>query len=243
MITKDIKKELSINNYIRKASHTNNYWIDFSEGALDRYIKKSTDFNIIIFSEWDNPNYFYTIPYKILKNIFIEKYYSKSVTKQRKRWMGNIINHQLIISNYPAKIDVSKFYLKLPSQAVNILEVISEDIQSQLNENNSSFEGTKQSRLINYYERNAALRTDAIKIHGTVCKACSFDFEKIYGKHGEFYIEVHHLKPLYTLVEETLIDPEKDMTVLCANCHRMIHRKRDNPLSVEELKELLKRTL
>lgn len=33
-------------------------------------------------------------------------------------------------------------------------------------------------------------------IHGTVCQACEFDFEKTYGEIGRDYIEVHYVKPL-----------------------------------------------
>lgn len=36
------------------------------------------------------------------------------------------------------------------------------------------------------------------------------------------------------------IDPAKDLVPVCANCHRMLHRKRDKVLSIEELKEIVK---
>ncbi|MCY1053301.1 hypothetical protein OWI74_13710, partial [Mammaliicoccus sciuri] len=49
------------------------------------------------------------------------------------------------------------------------------------------------------YERNQALRNEAIKIHGTTCKVCGFDFKDKYGDLGEGFIEIHHLKPKSTL--------------------------------------------
>ena len=89
------------------------------------------------------------------------------------------------------------------------------------------------------YERNSTNRNEAIKIHGTRCMACGFDFEATYGEIGKNYIEVHHTKPLYSLEQETIVNPRTDLVCLCSNCHRMIHRKRDSILTLEELKEII----
>lgn len=101
----------------------------------------------------------------------------------------------------------------------------------------------REGRTVYYhgkkYERDLINRKRAIEIHGLICKACGFDFEKFYGDRGKNFIEVHHIKPLSTLEEEVVIDPEHDLVPLCANCHRMIHRRKDNVLSVEELKEII----
>jgi hypothetical protein len=108
-------------------------------------------------------------------------------------------------------------------------------------------EGKKKTVTTQIYERSKQLRDKAIE-HYTVdgkivCAACGFDFQKIYGEVGRGYIEVHHQKPVFQY-EETdfsrlISDALKDLIPLCANCHRMIHRKKDKPLSVEELIELL----
>jgi 5-methylcytosine-specific restriction protein A len=120
-----------------------------------------------------------------------------------------------------------------------IFNTSKKDIEALSDEETMTFsEGTKGKKLVNFLERNPKLRAEAILIHGTICKICSFDFTKKYGPHGKDFIEVHHLVPLHSLNEATLINPKTDMTVLCANCHRMIHRKKDEPLSVEELKKL-----
>lgn len=109
-----------------------------------------------------------------------------------------------------------------------------------LNEEEGGFEGGIKSRLSNYYERKPLLRAKAIMFHGKVCKACNFDFEKVYGELGVNFIEVHHLVPLSSYKEFKFVNPERDMTVLCSNCHRMIHRKpHGNLLSLDDLKQLL----
>lgn len=54
------------------------------------------------------------------------------------------------------------------------------------------------------------------------CEVCGFDFERTYGERGAKYAEVHHLMPLHVTGEtKTRLT---DLAVLCANCHRMIHR-------------------
>lgn len=105
----------------------------------------------------------------------------------------------------------------------------------------------KDGKLIEYhgtrYERNPVNRARAIEIHGTICKACGFDFEKVYGERGRGFIEVHHINPLFSIDKETDINPETDLIPVCSNCHRMIHRKKNTVLTIEELKLLLNEKL
>ena len=101
--------------------------------------------------------------------------------------------------------------------------------------------GEKEGKVTEYYvtkyERNPRNRKGAIKIHGYKCMVCGFDFEKVYGEIGKGFIEVHHVKPLYDLDEEVVVNPETDLVCVCANCHRMIHKKKSTVLTIEELRE------
>lgn len=115
--------------------------------------------------------------------------------------------------------------------------VLLKDIDLETQEGHPVEEG---GRIVYYtarYERNAKNRKLAIAHHGTTCKVCGFDFEKVYGELGKDYIEVHHLVPLSERNEKVIPDPKTEMTVLCSNCHRMIHRK--GILKPDELKKLL----
>jgi 5-methylcytosine-specific restriction protein A len=78
-------------------------------------------------------------------------------------------------------------------------------------------------------ERNPTAAKNAKKFHGMTCQACGFNFAKCYGELGEGFIEAHHLKPIATLTEGVAVkyDVAADFAVLCANCHRMIHRMAD----------------
>lgn len=102
-------------------------------------------------------------------------------------------------------------------------------------------EGKKVIMFSTRYERSSENRKAAIEYHGTKCMVCGFDFEETYGEIGRGYIEVHHVVPISDTEQETIINPCEDLVCLCANCHRMIHRKRNAILSVNELKKLLKR--
>jgi 5-methylcytosine-specific restriction enzyme A len=88
------------------------------------------------------------------------------------------------------------------------------------------------------YERSQKNRREAIKKHGTTCAACTFDFDKTYGKdYAQGYIQIHHVKPLSEYEGE--VDPETDLVPLCANCHAMAHRRRTTVTSIEELRALI----
>lgn len=91
----------------------------------------------------------------------------------------------------------------------------------------------RDRRLVD--EAKAAFKLE----HGRVyCEICNFSFEEKYGEHGQNYIEAHHVKPVADLEvgETTSIS---DLIMVCSNCHRMIHHKRDGLLDVDELKALI----
>lgn len=61
----------------------------------------------------------------------------------------------------------------------------------------------------------------------------------MYGDLGEGYTEIHHKKPLHSLEEEVEVNPETDLVPVCSNCHRMLHRRRDRIMTIEELKKII----
>jgi 5-methylcytosine-specific restriction enzyme A len=77
------------------------------------------------------------------------------------------------------------------------------------------------------YERDRTLRQrkldDTIRSgKPIVCEICGFDFAETYGDRGKGYIECHHILPLH--VSGPARRRISDLALLCANCHRMIHR-------------------
>lgn len=105
-------------------------------------------------------------------------------------------------------------------------------------------EGKLLTRVHRSRERDARIiRKKKEKIlrttRGLACECCGFDFHKAYGDLGEGFIECHHNKPVSEMMpgEKTTLD---DLSLVCSNCHRMIHRQKPW-LSIEELNLLLQR--
>lgn len=121
----------------------------------------------------------------------------------------------------------------------SLINTIKSDLEAEQIEDGHGIEGNVKYYYGKRYERVSKNRRLAIKKHGAKCYACGFSFEEVYGERGKDFIEVHHIKPLSTLEEAVEINPETDLVPLCANCHRMVHRRKDEVLSIEELKEII----
>lgn len=65
------------------------------------------------------------------------------------------------------------------------------------------------------------------------------DFKEVFnkdGSRGNGFIECHHNIPLHNSEQER-ITKTRDLSLLCSNCHRMIHRKK-KWLTVQQLKDI-----
>jgi 5-methylcytosine-specific restriction enzyme A len=84
--------------------------------------------------------------------------------------------------------------------------------------------------------RNHKLTADAKAKQKFTCEACGFNFKKFYGAIGDGFAEAHHKIPVSTGKRISRIE---DIDVLCANCHRMVHRE-NPPISLERLRDLIR---
>lgn len=103
-------------------------------------------------------------------------------------------------------------------------------------------EGRILTRMHRYRERSRKLveaaKAAALKKHGRlVCEACGFDFRLNYGPFADGIIDVHHTKPVHTLMDGDKTKVE-DLALLCANCHRVVHSSR-RWLTVEQVRDLI----
>jgi 5-methylcytosine-specific restriction protein A len=90
-------------------------------------------------------------------------------------------------------------------------------------------------------ERNAGLARGAKAVHGTTCQVCGFSFEEMYGSLGAGYIEAHHLVPIAALAKRPRgVNTVRDFAVVCANCHRMLHRNAGSEMTIADLAALVK---
>ncbi len=104
-------------------------------------------------------------------------------------------------------------------------------------------EGAKKKITINAYERNPAARSECIRIHGSKCSICGFDFGSYYGEAFNGKIHVHHTKPLHEIDSTYEVDPRNDLIPVCPNCHMVIHSKPNSVYSIEDVKQMLSRKL
>ncbi|WP_138418228.1 HNH endonuclease [Aquibacillus sediminis] len=137
--------------------------------------------------------------------------------------------------DYAYAVNLLKFLVE-----AEIVQTVKSDIEAEMQEEGKAIEGNIKYYYGKRYERDCKNRMLAIKKHGLNCYVCGFNFEEKYGKYGKDFIEVHHIKPLSTLEKAVEINPETDLVPLCANCHRMIHRRKDYILNVDELSEVVK---
>ena len=153
---------------------------------------------------------------------------------------GNILATYYPKNNLPTSDKLVNDLLHL----INIYEQLIEDQPVEPQESDSTvedvwFEDLSKYKIHRRVERNQALCKKAKEIHGYVCKACNFDFKTRYGEIGKNYIEAHHIVPIATLEKTKVqLNPLTDFTVLCSNCHRMIHRIKPTP-TLEEFKKII----
>lgn len=90
-------------------------------------------------------------------------------------------------------------------------------------------------------ERNAALveaKKKAVlkRTKKLACEVCGFDFEQVYGELGYGFAECHHAVALSTYGSGGRKTAVSEL--VCANCHRMLHRRRPW-LEMNQLRRLL----
>lgn len=96
----------------------------------------------------------------------------------------------------------------------------------------------KRSRKLTQMARKYYSREDKIW-----CAGCNFNFDDFYGERAAGYIEIHHLKPIHTYeakdMEKGIHNALENLSPLCSNCHRMVHRDSKALLGLPELRDLV----
>jgi 5-methylcytosine-specific restriction protein A len=158
---------------------------------------------------------------------------------------GNIIAKYYSAYNLPSDSQLKDDILEV----LKLYEILSYNeglptSQAEIENDEGNFIGFEDLRRFRFHkriERNTLLSKKVKKIQGYTCKSCKMNFKEIYGSLGENFIEAHHLKPIATLKKDKVhLDIRHDFTVLCSNCHSMIHRLSD-PSNLQELIEILER--
>ena len=152
-------------------------------------------------------------------------------------FQNSIVSGKTIASDEVEKIKNAGF-----KTYSNVVRELNEVYQVGFTEDDESFPEGKQllkEHLVR--ERNPKLIQRAKELYKTkygklTCQVCGFDFEEEYGEIGKDYIEGHHTKPVSEMMDGEQSKPE-DIAMVCANCHRMLHRRRPW-LTIDELSKL-----
>ncbi|WP_215671754.1 hypothetical protein [Coprococcus eutactus] len=88
------------------------------------------------------------------------------------------------------------------------------------------------SKPTEYYSVNSKPTCKPPELH-TIMKKCNGmdTLEKIISR----YI----IKAIILLDEKMIPNPEMDFVTICSNCHRMIHRKKNDIITPEQLKKII----
>jgi hypothetical protein len=126
-----------------------------------------------------------------------------------------------------SKSDIEEEQSEINEEAISRVEIevrefVDDDIIQE------SLEGRVMYVLHKRRERNRELviakKKAFLKEFGRLyCEICQFDFARTYGAIGDGFIECHHITPISTYNKEETTRIE-DLKLLCANCHRMIHK-------------------
>lgn len=131
------------------------------------------------------------------------------------------------------------------SQAIRGCISIQDSFSPNLMEDEPEIQDAEEGRILTRVHRQRErsrklveqVKALALKQSGRlICAACGFDFIDTYGPSASGIIDVHHTKPLHTLVEGHRTNI-RDLVLLCANCHRVVHANRPW-LSVEAVSAL-----
>lgn len=201
-------------------------WMDYMEVSLPRFIREHIDAGYTSIFEQTSRAYYDSV----LRGLALNRAARNADLQQ-----GQIYSHALkLYSEYLQ----SKFFpkpglpmepkVKAKAKAARKPAIPDEDPQT---------EGARKHMELERPYRNSNLRRKNIAYWGAQCQCCGMDFVSLYGEQlGRDYIEVHHLKPISSYDDEHDVDAVNDLVPLCANCHAMIHRGSEGPLTLGELR-------
>jgi hypothetical protein len=89
-------------------------------------------------------------------------------------------------------------------------------------------------------KRDQRLRRAALDESHGICETCTTDFTKVLEGKGVRVLQVHHRRQL-SMLDKPKINKVKDLAVVCANCHALIHLNPQKALTVSALKSMLAR--
>jgi hypothetical protein len=116
---------------------------------------------------------------------------------------------------------------------------LSDSLSDDVIDDSENEEGKWNYAMHRFRERDRSLvRKKKSSVTNPICECCNFDFSNTYPNLGDGFIECHHKTPINQGERITKLE---DLALVCANCHRMLHRKnnQNDYYTVEELKNIV----
>ncbi len=148
--------------------------------------------------------------------------------------ISKVENHDILLQ------DIWNEFVPFFSSEFQNSASFTESIETEIDNDDNSISVTEgRLRLITHYARERdrniikIKKEQALKNQNLKCEICSFSF---IDKFGVEFIECHHKTPISKSgVTETTLN---DLGLVCANCHRMLHKQFSGIfLTMEKLKE------
>ena len=164
------------------------------------------------------------------------------VRNRRSRCSGipTLANDRLHVSHRPGYEPVEIYLaakLIVESQAFDgDKDILSGRVNLRTRSYEGIIEGIARESVVLSRSRSATLRREALRLSGGVCEGCGVDFTVILNGRGLRALQVHH-KAQLALRETPEATSLKDLAVVCANCHAIIHTNPKEAMPVEGLRE------
>jgi 5-methylcytosine-specific restriction protein A len=103
----------------------------------------------------------------------------------------------------------------------------------------------EEERRLRWHKQFEGRNTQAAKAakreQGYTCQGCGRDYVAMYGEIGQRCVDAHHVLPYAQLGEgRRRLDPRRDFLILYAPCHRIVHSRHGEPLTLAELRRIVR---
>lgn len=226
-------------------------WFAIFESTLLAQTRIATSFgrpspNLIVYrtrDERSEPRDHYVVPYSIFRALVTEETVAVAKVKSSRRWNLTLKDGHLRVTHGAGSVDVTSCYrAPLLTESATELAHAKTPLSRPDFQTTQALEGlAKEYRAITR-RRSASLREAALNGSCGTCEACGIDFSSVLGGLGASVLQVHHKNQL-AHAETEVVTTLKDIAVLCANCHSLVHALPGSPMPVEDLWALWRRGL
>lgn len=184
------------------------------------------------------PRDHYVVPYEVFLELVTDATVAKAKVTRSRRWNMTLKSGQLRVTHGAGAVDVTPYYRAplLLESALDPPPIMPSRPPVEF-QSTEALEGIAKEYTTISRSRSTGLREAALSRSSGVCEACGVDFSSLFGGLGVRVLQVHHKNQLAHATDEVLTTL-KDLAVVCANCHSIVHAVRERPMPVEELQAL-----